>query len=96
MRMLLVMDPFIAVPPRHYGGIERVIADLADGLTKRGHDVALWAAPGSGTTAVSRRSATRANGRGGATCATRSRSARDSFETAAGSTSSTTSAGWRT
>ena len=51
MRVLLVMDPFIAVPPRHYGGIERVIADLADGLTKRGHDVALWAAPGSATTA---------------------------------------------
>ena len=51
MRILLVMDPFIAVPPRHYGGIERVIADLADGLRARGHDVTLWAAPGSGTTA---------------------------------------------
>jgi hypothetical protein len=51
MRVLLVMDPFIPVPPRHYGGIERVIADLADGLTRRGHDVTLWAAPGSGTTA---------------------------------------------
>ena len=51
MRVLLVMDPFIAVPPRHYGGIERVIADLADGLAERGHDVTLWAAPGSGTIA---------------------------------------------
>src|SRR5689334_10156830 len=51
MRVLLVMDPFIPVPPRHYGGIERVIADLADALIKRGHEVALWAAPGSGTSA---------------------------------------------
>ena len=52
MRVLLVMDPFIAVPPRHYGGIERVIADLADALTDRGHRVTLWAGPGSGTKAA--------------------------------------------
>jgi len=50
-RILLVMDPFIPVPPLHYGGIERVIADLADGLVRRGHDVTLWAAPGSRTSA---------------------------------------------
>ena len=47
MRVLLVMDPFIRVPPQHYGGIERVVSDLADGLHARGHDVTLWAAPGS-------------------------------------------------
>ena len=47
LRVLLVMDPFIAVPPRHYGGIERVIADVGHGLRQRGHDVTLWAAPGS-------------------------------------------------
>jgi glycosyltransferase involved in cell wall biosynthesis len=41
------MDPVIKVPPDHYGGIERVVADLADRLTARGHDVTLWAAPGS-------------------------------------------------
>jgi glycosyltransferase involved in cell wall biosynthesis len=41
------MDPYIKVPPAHYGGIERVVADLADGLTRSGHDVTLWAAPGS-------------------------------------------------
>ena len=51
MRILLLMDPLIPVPPRHYGGIERVVADLADGLVLRGHEVTLWAAPGSGTTA---------------------------------------------
>jgi glycosyltransferase involved in cell wall biosynthesis len=47
VRVLLVMDPFIKVPPDHYGGIERVVADLADGLTRAGHEVTLWAAPGS-------------------------------------------------
>lgn len=47
MRVLLVMDPYIRVPPAHYGGIERVVADLADGLAARGHHVTLWAAPGS-------------------------------------------------
>jgi len=47
VRILLVMDPYIKVPPDHYGGIERVIADLADGLARSGHDVTLWAAPGS-------------------------------------------------
>ena len=47
MRILLVMDPYIKVPPDHYGGIERVVADLADQFTRRGHDVTLWAAPGS-------------------------------------------------
>src|ERR1051325_1583228 len=47
MRVLLLMDPFIPVPPEHYGGIERVIADLANGLHQRGHQVTLWAGPGS-------------------------------------------------
>lgn len=49
LRILLLMDPFIPVPPEHYGGIERVIADLADGLHRRGHMVTVWAAPGSRT-----------------------------------------------
>lgn len=52
MRILLIMDPFIRVPPRHYGGIERVIADLANGLCKHGHQVELWAAPSSETAAA--------------------------------------------
>jgi glycosyltransferase involved in cell wall biosynthesis len=47
MKVLLLMDPLIKVPPDHYGGIERVVADLADRLTQLGHDVTLWAAPGS-------------------------------------------------
>ena len=47
MRILLLMDPYIKVPPDHYGGIERVIADIAEQFMQRGHDVTLWAAPGS-------------------------------------------------
>jgi glycosyltransferase involved in cell wall biosynthesis len=47
LRILLLMDPFIRVPPEHYGGIERVVADVATGLQCRGHRVTLWAAPGS-------------------------------------------------
>lgn len=47
MKLLFIMDPYIRVPPQHYGGIERVIADLADGLARAGHDITLWAAPGS-------------------------------------------------
>jgi glycosyltransferase involved in cell wall biosynthesis len=47
VKVLLMMDPYIKVPPAHYGGIERVVADLGDGLAKSGHEVTLWAAPGS-------------------------------------------------
>ena len=51
LRILLIMDPLIPVPPLHYGGIERVIADLADGLVDKGHQVTLWAAAESRTKA---------------------------------------------
>lgn len=47
MRILLIMDPVIKVPPDHYGGIERVVADVADRFAASGHEVTLWAAPGS-------------------------------------------------
>ena len=47
MHVLLMMDPVIPVPPHHYGGIERVVADLARSSGGRGHQVTLWAAPGS-------------------------------------------------
>lgn len=43
LRVLLTADPDLPVPPREYGGIERVIALLADGLVARGHDVVLAA-----------------------------------------------------
>ena len=47
MRILLLMDPFIPVPPIHYGGIERVIYDIACKYVEMGHEVTLIAGPGS-------------------------------------------------
>ncbi|MBK8725012.1 MAG: glycosyltransferase [Holophagaceae bacterium] len=41
------MDPLIPVPPLHYGGIERVIHDIACRYVAMGHDVTLIAGPGS-------------------------------------------------
>jgi len=41
------MDPFIRVPPESYGGIERIVGDVAEMFVKKGHNVTLVAAPGS-------------------------------------------------
>jgi glycosyltransferase involved in cell wall biosynthesis len=41
------MDPLIPVPPLHYGGIERVIYDIACRYSQLGHEVTLIAGPGS-------------------------------------------------
>ncbi len=43
MRIFVTADPELPVPPKLYGGIERVIALLVDGLVARGHDVTLFA-----------------------------------------------------
>jgi len=51
LRIALVAPPWLAIPPLGYGGTERVIALLADGLVARGHDVTLFAAAGSRTAA---------------------------------------------
>jgi glycosyltransferase involved in cell wall biosynthesis len=51
MRIGLVAPPWYPVPPSGYGGIEWVVALLADGLTDRGHEVTLFAPPGSTTKA---------------------------------------------
>ena len=51
MRIALVAPPWLPVPPPAYGGTERVVALLADGLVARGHDVTLFAAAGSRTAA---------------------------------------------
>lgn len=47
MRILLLMDPFIPVPPLHYGGIERVVYDIACKYAEMGHNVTLVAGPNS-------------------------------------------------
>ncbi len=47
MRLLLTADPEIEVPPRAYGGIERIVDVLVRRLRAAGHEVALVARPGS-------------------------------------------------
>ena len=47
MRILLLMDPFIPVPPQYYGGIERVVYDMACKYVEMGHEVTLIAGPNS-------------------------------------------------
>ena len=43
MRIALVVPPFIAVPPRIYGGTELFVAHLAEGLKRSGFDVVVYA-----------------------------------------------------
>src|SRR2546423_1221706 len=47
MRIAQIAPPWFPVPPDGYGGTERVVALLADGLTSRGHEVTLFASGGS-------------------------------------------------
>jgi glycosyltransferase involved in cell wall biosynthesis len=47
MRIAVLCPPWIPVPPPGYGGIEAVLDLLASALVRRGHDVSLFAAPGS-------------------------------------------------
>lgn len=51
MRIALIAPPFYDVPPQGYGGVETVLAQLADGLVDRGHDVTLVGAGRDGTRA---------------------------------------------
>ena len=51
MKIAQIAPPWIAVPPPGYGGIEWVVALLADELAARGHDVTLFASGGSVTKA---------------------------------------------
>lgn len=47
MRIAITVDPYLPVPPRLYGGIERVVDFLVRGLIARGHQVTLFAHPES-------------------------------------------------
>lgn len=47
MRILLIMNPGIPVPPVLYGGIERIVYLLAEEYRRLGHQVTLLAGPGS-------------------------------------------------
>lgn len=47
LRVAMLAPPWITVPPPGYGGIEAVVELLCEELVARGHDVTLFAAPGS-------------------------------------------------
>ena len=47
LRIAVLAPPWIAVPPPGYGGIEAVVDLLCEALVQRGHEVMLFAAPGS-------------------------------------------------
>jgi glycosyltransferase involved in cell wall biosynthesis len=49
MRIAVLSPPWFQVPPPGYGGIEWVVALLADGLVSAGHDVTLFASGDSYT-----------------------------------------------
>lgn len=51
MRIVLVVPPYFDIPPNGYGGVEAVVADLADALVARGHQVTVLGAGNSGTAA---------------------------------------------
>lgn len=52
LNILMTVDPEIPVPPALYGGIERIVDMLVQGLTARGHTVRLAAHPSSTTPAT--------------------------------------------
>jgi glycosyltransferase involved in cell wall biosynthesis len=52
MRIAQVAPLYEAVPPGAYGGTERVIAELCDGLTSQGHSVTLFGPEASQTDAT--------------------------------------------
>jgi glycosyltransferase involved in cell wall biosynthesis len=47
VKILLTADPEVPVPPKLYGGIERIVDGLAVALRRRGHQVGLVAHPDS-------------------------------------------------
>ena len=51
LRVALVTPPYYQVPPAAYGGIEAVVADLADALVEDGHHVTIIGAGVPGTSA---------------------------------------------
>lgn len=51
LRVALVAPPYFDVPPKAYGGVEAVVADLANALVARGHSVTLLGAGEPGTAA---------------------------------------------
>src|SRR3984893_11777312 len=51
MRIAQIAPPMESVPPRLYGGTERIVSYLTEGLVELGHDVTLFASGDSVTSA---------------------------------------------
>ena len=51
MRIAQIAPLYESVPPKLYGGTERVVAHLSDALVRRGHEVVLFASGDSRTDA---------------------------------------------
>ncbi len=51
MRIAILAPPYLPVPPPLYGGTEKIVSLLTEGLVARGHDVTLFASGDSKTTA---------------------------------------------
>jgi len=51
MKIAIVAPLYVRVPPRWYGGTERVVSWIAEGLVERGHQVTLFASGDSETKA---------------------------------------------
>jgi glycosyltransferase involved in cell wall biosynthesis len=51
LRVAMLAPPWISVPPPGYGGVESVVGVLSDALVRRGHEVTLFCAPGSRSSA---------------------------------------------
>jgi glycosyltransferase involved in cell wall biosynthesis len=51
LHIAMLAPPWIPVPPPGYGGIEYVVALVTDALVAHGHDVDLFCAPGSSSSA---------------------------------------------
>jgi len=47
MKIALISPPLLKTPPTGYGGLEKVVYDLGCALVKQGHNVTLFAPPGS-------------------------------------------------
>jgi len=47
LRIAMLAPPWISVPSPGYGGVEAVVSTLTEALVDRGHDVTLFCAPGS-------------------------------------------------
>lgn len=52
LTIAMLAPPWISVPAPGYGGVESVVSALTEALVARGHDVTLFCAPGSRSTAT--------------------------------------------